>query len=239
MPSGSTDFLPKAAEAAHLTAALRRAGVLGQESVRDVTIESARVLLVSRITRLCLSYDGAAPDAPRSGPAMEAFLQDVARRYAQFVERFGDHLPPERRALFEPLRAVPWFFVVSVLNACGRTIRTDLGPAPGDGLPQMRLPCGAELRTERLGRLTDQKSATEHPPPLARSRSQNTVAWETPSNPPVRTRQKTWPPRSILLMAGWWPPSRAGHRRTMRSHSARAACHALPPSRRQPAVRRP
>ena len=62
MPSGSTDFLPKAAEAAHLTAALRRAGVLGQESVRDVTIESARVLLVSRITRLCLSYDGAAPD---------------------------------------------------------------------------------------------------------------------------------------------------------------------------------
>jgi hypothetical protein len=104
MPSGSTDFLPKAAEAAHLTAALRRAGVLGQESVRDVTIESARVLLVSRITRLCLSYDGAAPDAPRSGPAMEAFLQDVARRYAQFVERFGDHLPPERRALFELLR---------------------------------------------------------------------------------------------------------------------------------------
>jgi hypothetical protein len=35
---------------------------------------------------------------------MEAFLQDVARRYAQFVERFGDHLPPERRALFELLR---------------------------------------------------------------------------------------------------------------------------------------
>jgi hypothetical protein len=208
MSSGSTHKLPKAAEAAHLTAVLRRAGAVGHESVRDVTVESTRLTLVSRITRLSLSYDGAAPDAPRavilktahpdrvgpdwpsgkqevafyrevasamadglvprcfgaewdaatgdwhlvledltpshavlgpwplppsdadcarivaararfhaawwgdrrlgatigtrrSGAALESFLRDVARRYAQFVDRFGDHLPPERRTLFQ------------------------------------------------------------------------------------------------------------------------------------------
>jgi hypothetical protein len=208
MSSGSTEILPKAAEATQLTAALRRAGVLGPEAVRDVTVESTRLLIMSRITRLRLTYDGAAPDAPRSvivktahpdrvapgltrgkqevafyrevasamtgglvprcfeaawdaatgdwhlvledlapthatpapwplppgeadcarivaararfhaawwgdprlgtaigtprsGAALEAFRREAARWYEQYAERFGDHLPAERRSLFE------------------------------------------------------------------------------------------------------------------------------------------
>src|SRR5580698_1519725 len=36
-------------------------------------------------------------------------------------------------SLGKPLRAAPWFFVSSVLNACGRTTRTDLAPVPQKG----------------------------------------------------------------------------------------------------------
>ena len=50
----------------HLTAALRRAGVLGDGSVRDVVVKSARDTIVSHIIRLGLSYDGPAADAPQS-----------------------------------------------------------------------------------------------------------------------------------------------------------------------------
>ena len=46
-----TDGLPPAATAAHLTDVLRRAGVLGDATVREVTVESARSTIMSRITR--------------------------------------------------------------------------------------------------------------------------------------------------------------------------------------------
>jgi len=61
-----TDGLPPAATAAHLTDVLRRAGVLGDATVREVTVESARSTIMSRITRLRLSYDGATDGAPES-----------------------------------------------------------------------------------------------------------------------------------------------------------------------------
>jgi hypothetical protein len=37
----------------------------------------------------------------------------------------------QRALLGKPLRAVPWVFAFSVLNARGRTICTDIEPAPG------------------------------------------------------------------------------------------------------------
>jgi hypothetical protein len=40
----------------------------------------------------------------------------------------------QHASLGKPLRAAPWFFVFSVLNACGRMIRTDLGLDPEEGL---------------------------------------------------------------------------------------------------------
>ncbi|MBV8166659.1 MAG: aminoglycoside phosphotransferase [Alphaproteobacteria bacterium] len=58
------EALPPAADAARLTDALRRAGVLGDGRVTAVEIVQVRPTILSRITRLRPSYDGAPPDAP-------------------------------------------------------------------------------------------------------------------------------------------------------------------------------
>jgi len=58
--------LPPAADAGHLTTALRKAGVLGDGRVSDVAVESSRDTIVSHITRLRLRYDGPAAGAPAS-----------------------------------------------------------------------------------------------------------------------------------------------------------------------------
>ncbi len=61
-----SDALPSSAGAEHLTAALRRSGVLGDARVQHAAVESMRTTIMSRIIRLRLAYDGAAPDAPPS-----------------------------------------------------------------------------------------------------------------------------------------------------------------------------
>ena len=58
--------LHAAADAAHLTDVLRRCGVLDDARVRDVTVERSWPTILSRITRLRLTYEGEAPDTPRS-----------------------------------------------------------------------------------------------------------------------------------------------------------------------------
>lgn len=62
----TTQSLPKAAEAVHLTEVLRRAGVLGEGHVREVVVESSQNTVLSRIIRLELRYDGEAPRAPKA-----------------------------------------------------------------------------------------------------------------------------------------------------------------------------
>ena len=62
----AADDIPEPASPARLTAALRSAGALGDAHVREVTVESARNTILSRIIRLHLSYEGEAGDAPRS-----------------------------------------------------------------------------------------------------------------------------------------------------------------------------
>jgi hypothetical protein len=62
----TTDSFPLAAGAEHLTAALRKSGVLGDGCVREAAVESSRDTLISHIIRLRLTYDGAAANAPRS-----------------------------------------------------------------------------------------------------------------------------------------------------------------------------
>ena len=57
--------LPIAANAHHLTAALRQAGVLGDGHVSSVAVESSRSMLLSRVRRLRLSY-GETVDAPKT-----------------------------------------------------------------------------------------------------------------------------------------------------------------------------
>jgi hypothetical protein len=99
----TTEPLPKAAHAEHLTDALRRCGALGDGRVREVVVESSRPTLLSRIIRLRLTYDGAV-DAPRSLilktglPDRASGLPDPGRRevefYTQVAAVMSAHLAP-------------------------------------------------------------------------------------------------------------------------------------------------
>jgi Ser/Thr protein kinase RdoA (MazF antagonist) len=60
----TTEPLPAAGHAEHVTGALRRSGVLADGRVSQVTVESARPTVLSRIVRLRLTYDGVADGAP-------------------------------------------------------------------------------------------------------------------------------------------------------------------------------
>jgi hypothetical protein len=62
----AAETIPHAVTAAHLTQVLRRADVLGRAAVAEFVVDSARSTIFSRITRLRVSYDGAADGAPRS-----------------------------------------------------------------------------------------------------------------------------------------------------------------------------
>jgi hypothetical protein len=73
----TTESLPKAADAEHLTEALRRAGALGEGRVCNVVAESSRATIVSRIIRLRLTYDGAVAAVPNS-VILKTGLPDLA-----------------------------------------------------------------------------------------------------------------------------------------------------------------
>jgi hypothetical protein len=94
----TTAPLPRAADAAHLTAALRRCGALPDGRVRDVAVESSRPTLISQITRLRLDYDGAC-DAPRSLvlktglPDIAEGLRDAGRREVAFYTEVAALMP--------------------------------------------------------------------------------------------------------------------------------------------------
>ncbi|MDP1865347.1 MAG: aminoglycoside phosphotransferase, partial [Bradyrhizobium sp.] len=62
----TTNALPPAANADHLTTVLRKACALGDGRVRDVDPENPRETILSHIVRLKLAYDGVAPAAPAS-----------------------------------------------------------------------------------------------------------------------------------------------------------------------------
>ena len=62
----TTEPVPPAADAGYLTDVLRRAGALRQGRVSEVTVESSRATLLSRIVRLRPTYTDAAAGAPAS-----------------------------------------------------------------------------------------------------------------------------------------------------------------------------
>src|SRR5262247_2442789 len=90
------DSLPSAADARHLSAALRRAGLLGGGRVRDVVIDHARTTVLSRIVRLRLSYDGAAVDAPRT-VIFKTGLLNVPAHHGMPGARRWRFIPTSRR----------------------------------------------------------------------------------------------------------------------------------------------
>jgi Ecdysteroid kinase-like family len=94
----TTAPLPPAADAAHLTEALRRCGALPEGRVRDVAVESARPTLVSHITRLRLGYDSSC-EAPRTLilktglPDIAEGLRDAGRREVAFYTDVAALMP--------------------------------------------------------------------------------------------------------------------------------------------------
>src|SRR5215467_2894224 len=96
--------IPEAIQAERLTSTLRRAGVLGEGHVNNVTVESSRDTILSRIIRVRLDYSGAAGDAPRSliyktshpdrvGDALHAGRQEVAF-YDQIAPMMAANIVP-------------------------------------------------------------------------------------------------------------------------------------------------
>jgi hypothetical protein len=65
----ATQSIPEAIQAERLTATLRRTGVLGEAHVSNVTLESSRDTILSRIVRVRLTYsaqsDHPAPSSSR------------------------------------------------------------------------------------------------------------------------------------------------------------------------------
>jgi thiamine kinase-like enzyme len=96
-----TTPLPPAADPAYLTTALRKAGGLGSRAVSDVTVLSARDIIVSRIIRLGLRYDGPAPDAPATlilKVAQENFVRTLwqaGRQEVAFYREIAPQLPTQ------------------------------------------------------------------------------------------------------------------------------------------------
>jgi hypothetical protein len=93
-----------AAQPDHLTDALRRSGALAGGRVSNVVVESTRDTILSRITRLRLTYDGLADEAPsslilksshpdRTGGGWNAGRQEVAF-YAQVGSAMKSRLIP-------------------------------------------------------------------------------------------------------------------------------------------------
>jgi hypothetical protein len=96
--------LPAAVQAEQLTNALRRSHVLGDGRVCDVSAESSRKTILSKIIRLRLTYEGAARDAPaslifktgipdRAGSGWNAGRQEV-KFYAQVASAMSSRLVP-------------------------------------------------------------------------------------------------------------------------------------------------
>jgi thiamine kinase-like enzyme len=92
--------LPAVVEAARLTAALRRGGVLDAGAVREVKVLHQRDTLVSHIIRLGLRYVGESAGAPQSlilKTANSAFAEKLAnggRREVEYYTRLTPSMPP-------------------------------------------------------------------------------------------------------------------------------------------------
>jgi hypothetical protein len=93
--------LPAAADAAHITAALRKSGALDRGAVREVTVLNRHDTIVSHIIRLGLRYVGESAGAPQSlilkigNAAYAATRADAGRREVDFYTRLAPNMPPQ------------------------------------------------------------------------------------------------------------------------------------------------
>ena len=95
----TTDSLPEAANAAHVTEALRKSGVLADNKVTHVAVEKSFATVLSHFFQLRLTYDTDAVDAPAS-LILKAGLPDRAggpwmggRHEVAFYEEVASTMP--------------------------------------------------------------------------------------------------------------------------------------------------
>jgi hypothetical protein len=99
--------LPRAGEPDYLTEALRRSGTLGDGHVTDVVVESTRKTVLSRITRLRLSYDRAAAGMPSSIILKTGLPERIGARWDSGQQEVGFYT---RVAATMSVRLVPRCF---------------------------------------------------------------------------------------------------------------------------------
>jgi len=130
---------PRAIQAERLTSTFRRAGVLEEGQVSNVTVESSRDTILSRIIRVRLNYSGAVGDAPRFliyqtshpdrvGDVLHAGRQEVAF-YDQIAPMMASNIVP--RCL---PRATRTFGTFSCRKIISRTMRDFSTGMPGDSM---------------------------------------------------------------------------------------------------------
>jgi hypothetical protein len=138
-----------ALEPDRLTAALRQAGVLGDDSVSDVAVESARDTILSRITRVRLTFSGAAEGAPRSliyktahpdrmDDALQSGRQEVAF-YGRIAPQMAARLVPRCFDAQHDTETRAWHLLLEDLTDT-HTLATQWP------IPPTREQCGAILR---------------------------------------------------------------------------------------------
>jgi Ser/Thr protein kinase RdoA (MazF antagonist) len=99
VPSMTSPQLPAVADAAYLTGALRRAGVLDRGAVREVKVLHSRDTVVSHIIRLGLRYVGESVGAPSSlilkiaHSAYAKTLVNAGRHELAFYTQLAPHTP--------------------------------------------------------------------------------------------------------------------------------------------------
>jgi len=119
-----TRELPQAADPAHLTDVLRRAGMMDDGRVVDVAVEKSTPTVLSHIHRLRLTLDGATADAPASlilkmalptGPAAGAWGQHEVAFYRDIAPHSPAGLVPR---CFEAhwQEGAPWHLLLEDLT---------------------------------------------------------------------------------------------------------------------------
>ena len=120
-----SNLLPEAAQADRLTDVLRRSGGLGEGRVVDVMVDSSRPTIVSRITRLRLTYEGGA-DAPnslilktgdptRAGRSWDAGRHEVAF-YGEVASAMEQRLTPRCYEAFWDAETNDWRLLLEDLT---------------------------------------------------------------------------------------------------------------------------
>jgi hypothetical protein len=144
-----TQPIPEAIQAERLTAAFRRTGVLDKTHVSDVTVESSRDTILSRIIRIRLTYSAPTDGAPGSlifktchpdhvGDALHTGRQEVAF-YDQIAPLMPTNIVPRCFEAHRDAETSAWHLLLEDLT------ETHAVPTQWP-LPPSRQQCGAIVR---------------------------------------------------------------------------------------------